>query len=514
MTIPTAERCPAPSRRGRLLRVGGAILVGLILATGAAAPARADFESGVKAYDAGDFTTAYNDWLPIAAGGDPFAQRNIGHLYRLGLGVPQDFKVAFNWYQRAAEQGLVRAQANVANMLLRGQGVDQDPREAAVWFHRAASAGHAISQFNIGQMYRKGLAVPQDNAMALGWIQLAADAGHERSIELVAIMTAEGIVPAGDDALLAPPFGAAAPQPQQAARAAPQDDGSDPLDADDDEDNPFASLLSDDADAAPPPNRAPSAASRAPAPRPTVAPRATDDTNQAGDDTLGGSEEDSAPAQVAALPTDEPAVPPQDGGAIVGGEVDAAGSAVQPGDDPAHGENDNLVGEDDLLGEDDLGEDVLAGKDDAAGEDDRAANAPAQGETNTAPSAEAPPPQVAARTPEPLTRQPRISDEAMAAVVSEGLRAYQDKDYATALRTWLPLAESGNRDAQFFVGGLYMDGAGVPEDRVRAHAWWRLAADQGHPRATEFLELIVAVMSPDQLTQARDLAETFRAAIR
>ena len=513
MTIPTAERCPAPGRRGRLLRVGGSILVGLILAAAAAAPARADFESGVKAYDAGDFTTAYNDWLPIAAGGDPFAQRNIGHLYRLGLGVPQDFKVAFNWYQRAAEQGLVRAQANVANMLLRGQGVDQDPREAAVWFHRAASAGHAISQFNIGQMYRKGLAVPQDNAMALGWIQLAADAGHERSIELVAIMTAEGIVPASDDALLAPPFGAVAPQPQQAARAEAQNDGGDPLDADDDEDNPFASLLSDDADAAPPPNRAPPAANRAPAPRPTADPasRTEDDTDQTGDDTLGGNDEDSAPAQVAALPANKPAPPPQDGGAIVGGEVDAAGPAVQPGDGTAVGENDNLVSEDDLLGEDDLGEDDL-GEDDL-GEDDRAANTP-RSETGAASQAEAPAPQVAARTPEPLTRQPRISDEAMAAVVSEGLRAYQDKDYTTALRTWLPLAESGNRDAQFFVGGLYMDGAGVPEDRVRAHAWWRLAADQGHPRATEFLELIVAVMSPDQLTQARDLAETFRAAIR
>lgn len=506
MTIPTAERCPTHDWLRRLRGAFAAIVVTLILVTGAVAPARADFESGVKAYDAGDFTTAYNDWLPIAAGGDPFAQRNIGHLYRLGLGVPQDFKVAFNWYQRAAEQGLVRAQANLANMLLRGQGVDQNPEEAAAWFHRAAAAGHAISQFNIGQMYRKGLAVPQDNAKALGWFQLAADAGHERSIELVAIMTAEGVVAAGDEALLEPPFGApATAQQQPSERTDVPDQGDELLDEDDDDDNPFASILSEDEEATTEPPARPATSDNGATPRRTVVPatRPSNSRDQAGDDTLGGSDEDTDSTQVAALPATDPATPVANGGAIVGGEVDTSG----PAEDTAGGEHHTNPGEDDLLGDDDP-----LGDDDSAGDVDRADETPVQSETESAPAA--PAPQVAARTPEPLTRQPRISDEAMAAAVSEGLRAYQDKDYTTALRTWLPLAQAGNRDAQFFVGGLYMDGAGVAEDRVRAHAWWRLAADQGHTRATEFLELIVAVMSPDQLTQAADLAEEFRAAIR
>lgn len=204
---------PGSSRRQGFLRASATLVLAAFLFAGTVEPARADFDTGVAAFDGGDFTTAYNEWLPLAAGGNPFAQRNIGHLYRLGLGVPQDFAVAFNWYQRAADQGLVRAQANLANMMLRGQGIDQDAVGAASWFHRAASAGHAISQFNIGQMFRKGLAVPQDTALALGWFQLAADAGHERSIELVAIMTAEGIEPANDDALLETPFGQTASRP-------------------------------------------------------------------------------------------------------------------------------------------------------------------------------------------------------------------------------------------------------------------------------------------------------------
>ena len=195
------------NRRKGYLLANAAFALAAFLIVGTATPAHADFETGVAAFDNGDFKVAHGEWLPVASSGDPFAQRNIGHLYRLGLGVPQDFVVALSWYRRAAKQGLVGAQANLANMMLRGQGIDHDPKGAASWFHRAASAGHAISQFNIGQMYRKGLAVPKNKGLALGWFHLAADVGHKRSIELVAIMSAEGVEPASDDTLLEAPFG-------------------------------------------------------------------------------------------------------------------------------------------------------------------------------------------------------------------------------------------------------------------------------------------------------------------
>ncbi|MDE0812132.1 MAG: tetratricopeptide repeat protein, partial [Alphaproteobacteria bacterium] len=241
------------SRRQKYLLARAALALAAFLVVGTAAPAHADFETGVAAFDGGDFTTAYDEWLPVAAGGDPFAQRNIGHLYRLGLGVPQDFAVALSWYQRAADQGLVRAQANLANMMLRGQGIDHDPEGAASWFHRAASAGHAISQFNIGQMYRKGLAVPQDRGLALGWFHLAADVGHERSIELVAIMSAEGIEPASDDALLEAPFGqdAGSPARLQKTKELTKEEEEEAARLTEDDD-PFGRLLGDDEAVNPP----------------------------------------------------------------------------------------------------------------------------------------------------------------------------------------------------------------------------------------------------------------------
>ena len=50
---------------------------------------------------------------------DPAAQRNLAHLYRMGLGV-QPGRVLV---PLGAESGLAGAKANLAIMYLRGQGV-------------------------------------------------------------------------------------------------------------------------------------------------------------------------------------------------------------------------------------------------------------------------------------------------------------------------------------------------------------------------------------------------------
>ena len=45
---------------------------------------------------------------------------------------------------------------------------------------------------------------------------------------------------------------------------------------------------------------------------------------------------------------------------------------------------------------------------------------------------------------------------------NKGLDAYNDGDYATALKEWKPLAEEGNADAQYNLGVMYKNGWGVP----------------------------------------------------
>ncbi len=64
-----------------------------------------------------------------------------------------------------------------------------------------------------------------------------------------------------------------------------------------------------------------------------------------------------------------------------------------------------------------------------------------------------------------------------------GVSAYIAGDYATARRTWLPLAKTGERRAQYNLGVIYSNGKGVPQNHREAVKWWRKAAEQGHPGA-------------------------------
>lgn len=65
----------------------------------------------------------------------------------------------------------------------------------------------------------------------------------------------------------------------------------------------------------------------------------------------------------------------------------------------------------------------------------------------------------------------------------QGLTAYEQSDYQTAFKLWLPLAEQGNADAQFNLGLIYYNGRGVKQDDFEAVKWFRKAAEQGDETA-------------------------------
>ena len=56
-------------------------------------------------------------------------------------------------------------------------------------------------------------------------------------------------------------------------------------------------------------------------------------------------------------------------------------------------------------------------------------------------------------------------------------------DDACALKTLEQAAEQGNAAAQFYVGGLYSSGQGVPQDEAQGWSWYEKAAAQGYARA-------------------------------
>ena len=61
--------------------------------------------------------------------------------------------------------------------------------------------------------------------------------------------------------------------------------------------------------------------------------------------------------------------------------------------------------------------------------------------------------------------------------------AYERKDYKTAYKLLLPLAEQGDVEAQYNLGLMYDLGNGVPQDYKQAVKWFKLAAEQGEAEA-------------------------------
>lgn len=62
--------------------------------------------------------------------------------------------------------------------------------------------------------------------------------------------------------------------------------------------------------------------------------------------------------------------------------------------------------------------------------------------------------------------------------LQEGIQAYDNKDYRTALKEFLPLATKGSPEAQHYLGSMYGFGEGVPEDDKKSVEWYTRSAQQ------------------------------------
>ena len=94
----------------------------------------------------------------------------------------------------------------------------------------------------------------------------------------------------------------------------------------------------------------------------------------------------------------------------------------------------------------------------------------------------------------------------MSADFQKDLTAYESGDYATTLRSWKPLAEQGDADAQYNLGVMYATGKGVKQDNIYAHMWWNIAASQENKDAIENRDIVAQEMTPSQLETAQRLA--------
>jgi hypothetical protein len=85
-------------------------------------------------------------------------------------------------------------------------------------------------------------------------------------------------------------------------------------------------------------------------------------------------------------------------------------------------------------------------------------------------------------------------------------KAYQQGNYAHALRLLPPLADVGDPNAQSLLGLMYYHGHGVKRDDSQAAKWFRRAADQGQAEAQFYL----GVMSAEGQGAPQDYAEAVK----
>jgi uncharacterized protein len=136
------------------------------------------FDAGLKAYDAGDYRSAYAAWHSID-NVDLAAMRNIALMQRHGKGVEKNPKAAMEKMEQAADAGLPTAQADLGEMLLNGEAGPPDPKAAAPWLTLTAGAGHPLAAFELAKILEEGTAVPKDIEAARKLYAMAAAAGVE-----------------------------------------------------------------------------------------------------------------------------------------------------------------------------------------------------------------------------------------------------------------------------------------------------------------------------------------------
>lgn len=132
------------------------------------------FQSGMSAFDAGQYSKARELWLPLAENGDPRAQHALARLYEKGKGVERDFKTAAGWFLKAAEQGHADSEYRLAVGHLYGLGVKRDEAAALSWLRKAANHGHKRAQKMLARAYEDGrLGLVADPEQAKYWYDKA-----------------------------------------------------------------------------------------------------------------------------------------------------------------------------------------------------------------------------------------------------------------------------------------------------------------------------------------------------
>lgn len=185
-----------------------------------------DFKRGRSAYANGDFEQARLFFQKSSEDGNMVADWYLGHMYRLGRGVPATPAIAYSYYSRVAENfdpeepdqtrlrieidsqlrvadyqrigipasglkanpqaaartflkfatnyGHPRALYALGVMSIEGEGLKQNPQQGLKWLYAACRKRSAEAAAYLGELYAAGQVVPKDDTRALTWYIIAS----------------------------------------------------------------------------------------------------------------------------------------------------------------------------------------------------------------------------------------------------------------------------------------------------------------------------------------------------
>jgi hypothetical protein len=121
-------------------------------------------------------------WLREAAGkDDPRGMNELGEAYVRGDAGARDLDyLAKHWFDKSAAAGYPEAMRNLGLMYREGLGVEADSALALDWFKRAVRAGYVDAMVDIGWMFEHSPAISPNQRQAMCWYRAAAKAGSAR----------------------------------------------------------------------------------------------------------------------------------------------------------------------------------------------------------------------------------------------------------------------------------------------------------------------------------------------
>jgi hypothetical protein len=134
----------------------------------------ADIESGTRACQLKDYSTALKEFAPLAEQGNAVAQLFLGRMYMMGRGVLKDTDQAVKWFKASAAQGNADAhQFFLGSMYLLPQ---KNIGEGVKWLRLSAEQGNRDAQYLLGKAYIQGAKeLARDPVHAEMWLRLAAE---------------------------------------------------------------------------------------------------------------------------------------------------------------------------------------------------------------------------------------------------------------------------------------------------------------------------------------------------